>query len=221
MRINDKNIAQYLEKYMDGQTSVDEERMLASYFRKHGDKPAPEGVDCEDWQVYREMFAMFEPKPQVSRRYARHLVAASATILLAFGAWIWMSDSHNMPQETATQPTAAMTTAEDSITDGGKADTLKMEVTPVQQPARKPATRKGINRNRYSDTPPLPRHYLAQATAKDSTPVDLDEAVRQADLLMKAVYIQQQSDLYNIMGQYENIVASIDEYNEEEEGAYY
>lgn len=220
MRINNKNIAQYLEKYMNGQTSVDEERMLASYFRKHGDKPAPKGVDCEDWHVYREMFAMFEPKPHVSRRYARHLVAASATILLAFGAWIWMNNSNNTSQEVATQPTAAMTTTEDSITDGGKTDTLKMEVTPVQQPARKPAARKGIDRNRYSDAPPLPRHYLAQATSKDSTPVDLDEAVRQADLLMKAVYVQQQSDLYNIMGQYDNIVASIDDYSEEDEGTY-
>ncbi|MDE5987460.1 MAG: hypothetical protein K2H16_09340 [Prevotella sp.] len=221
MRINDKNIAQYLERYMDGQTSVDEERMLASYFRKRGDKPVPDGIDDEDWQVYREMFAMFEPKPQVSRKYGKHLVAASATILLAFGAWTWMNDSHNMPQETATQPITAMTTAVDSITCDDKADTLKMEVTPVQQPARKPATRKGINRNRYSDTPPLPRHYLAQAAAKDSTPVDLDDAVRQADLLMKAVYVQQQSDLHNIMGQYAHIVASIDDYSEEDEGTFY
>lgn len=39
MKITDKNIAQFLQKYMDGQTSVDEERMLADYFRKHGGRP--------------------------------------------------------------------------------------------------------------------------------------------------------------------------------------
>lgn len=222
MKITDKNIAQFLQKYMDGQTSVDEERMLADYFRKHGGKPAPEGIDSEDWQVYREMFAMFEPKLQAGSLRKRHLIAASVTFLLAFGTWQWFYDDSAVPQTTGNTPVIAFAETSDSTATEATNDTLRMEVSPTTLPTTKPVLRKRIDRNRYRDTPPPPRTYLAQASepADSTTAIDLEEAARQADLLMKAVYVQQQCDINDIMNQYAATVASIDEQIEEEEVYY-
>ena len=53
MRQYDKQkIARILDKFMAGETSLDEEQLLAEYFRTHevGDK----------WQEYKEMFALFD-----------------------------------------------------------------------------------------------------------------------------------------------------------------
>lgn len=221
MKVTDKNIALFLQKYMDGLTSVDEERMLADYFRKHGDKPAPEGIDGEDWQVYREMFAMFEPKLQARHNYVRHLIAASATILLAFGAYLWLNNSNNPMQPIPDQSFTAIAEQDDSTNVEIPEDTLNIEIAPASPPAAKPNTRKKININRYRDTPPPPRYYMAQASAPadSADAIDLEEVARQADLLMKAVYVQQQIDLYDIMSQYAAI-ANID-YMSEEEEVYY
>ncbi|MCM1079789.1 MAG: hypothetical protein NC344_08945 [Bacteroidales bacterium] len=220
MKITDKNIAQHLQKYMDGRTSIEEEQMLAQYFRKHGKKPAPDGLDNEDWQVYREIFSMFAPKPQLSTRRVQHIVAASAAILLAFGTWMWTEDSQPALQAPTTYPLASTTAAIDSTTIEAVTDTSKIEI-PIPQPAAKPATRKGINRNRFRDAPPLPRHYMAQTSTTDSSTINLNEAIHQADLLMQAVYVQQQSDINNIMNQYAATMASIDDYCEDEEITYY
>ena len=52
-RQNDKQeIAQLLEKFMAGETSVAEEQMLAEYFRTH--------EVGEEWTEYKEMFALFD-----------------------------------------------------------------------------------------------------------------------------------------------------------------
>ena len=53
MRQYDKQkIARILDKFMAGETSLDEEQLLAEYFRTHevGD----------EWQEYKEMFALFD-----------------------------------------------------------------------------------------------------------------------------------------------------------------
>lgn len=47
-----KEVAHILGKFMTGETSLDEERLLAEYFRTH---------EVEDeWQEYKEMFALFD-----------------------------------------------------------------------------------------------------------------------------------------------------------------
>ena len=54
MRIqNDKQqIAQLLSKFMAGETSLAEERLLAQYFRTHD--------VGEEWAEYKQMFALFD-----------------------------------------------------------------------------------------------------------------------------------------------------------------
>lgn len=47
-----QQIAQLIEKFMAGTTSIAEEDMLAQYFRTH--------EVSEEWAVYKEMFALFD-----------------------------------------------------------------------------------------------------------------------------------------------------------------
>jgi len=47
-----KEIAQLIEKFMAGITSIAEEDVLAQYFRTH--------EVSEEWAVYKEMFALFD-----------------------------------------------------------------------------------------------------------------------------------------------------------------
>ena len=47
-----QQIAQLIEKFMAGTTSIAEEDVLAQYFRTH--------EVSEEWAVYKEMFALFD-----------------------------------------------------------------------------------------------------------------------------------------------------------------
>lgn len=47
-----EHIKQLTRRFMDGQTTIEEEARLASYYRTH-DVPA-------EWRVYKEMFAYFD-----------------------------------------------------------------------------------------------------------------------------------------------------------------
>ena len=88
MRIqNDKQqIAQLLSKFMAGETSLAEERLLAQYFRTHD--------VGEEWAEYKQMFALFDSgevdievkaKPKlVVLRWIVAAVAASVLLLLVF-----------------------------------------------------------------------------------------------------------------------------------------
>ncbi len=91
--MTDKDIKQLVTRFMDGETSLDEERRLAEYFRTHPAEPGMEEVAA--------MFALFDtgmpiegvtdvlPKAQPARRTALHpawwlAVAAVAVLLVAF-----------------------------------------------------------------------------------------------------------------------------------------
>ncbi len=56
----DENITQLLEKYLDGDTSNNEERILADYFRKAGDDVP------EEWRPYKALFAYLATEKESS-----------------------------------------------------------------------------------------------------------------------------------------------------------
>ncbi len=91
--MTDKDIRQLVARFMEGETSLDEERRLAEYFRSHPAEPGLEDVAA--------MFALFDtgmpiegvtdvqPKVQPARRTTLHpawwmAVAAVAVLLVAF-----------------------------------------------------------------------------------------------------------------------------------------
>ena len=196
MKMSDKQVRQMLQKYMDGLTSVDEERRLAEYFQKAADKVAPEGISAADWQAYKEMFAMFAPKSHKAGGAWRWRGAAAAVVLLAAtGGWLWF-DRPAPPLVAEADRPVTVVKADTAATEA-ISDTTAIEAVP--QP-KTPDTKKPVRR-RYE--PPVPRHYLAQAEPPSEAPeeVDMEEAMRQADLLMQAVYLQQQTDLNSAMMQ--------------------
>jgi len=222
MRINDRNIEEMLRKYMEGMTSVDEETLLAEYFSKTKRKPAGVAIDDADWLTYKEMFAMFERKPSRLRLWIRRCAVAAAVIIAIAGGAAWFMTSRPDGAVGNGNRYIAMTAVGDSIADETvSADTVKAEVNPMMLPVESPAVKKVRKSRKLRAVPSVPRHYLAEATVTDSVnaAVDIDEAVRQADLLMQAVFIQQQSELNELMEKY-TIAANMDDGPESEEEMY-
>ena len=73
-RYSQHHIKALLDKFMDGQTTVEEEALLADYFRSHDDVPA-------EWEDYRDMFAYFD------RGMEGDLVPTRRTALLTRRHW--------------------------------------------------------------------------------------------------------------------------------------
>ncbi|MBN9384368.1 MAG: hypothetical protein J0H74_26685 [Chitinophagaceae bacterium] len=91
MKAKQERITVLLEKYWQAETTVEEEKELAEYFRGPGVPP--------EWESYRELFSFFEEKAQIkpspelegrimeSIRPRHHMVwwAAAAAIVLMLG----------------------------------------------------------------------------------------------------------------------------------------
>ena len=58
--MKDIEVEDLLKRFMDGETSVEEETALAEYFFGAGDEDRPNNIPKEDWEAYREMFRMFD-----------------------------------------------------------------------------------------------------------------------------------------------------------------
>mgnify|MGYP003534071139 FL=1 len=55
-----KDIEKLLKRFMDGETSVEEETALTDFFRSATDEDRPANISEEDWETYRTMFRQFE-----------------------------------------------------------------------------------------------------------------------------------------------------------------
>ena len=55
-----KDIEKLLKRFMDGETSVEEETALTDFFRSATDEDRPANISGEDWETYRTMFRQFE-----------------------------------------------------------------------------------------------------------------------------------------------------------------
>ena len=111
-RYSQHQIEALLDKFMDGQTTVEEETQLADYFRSH-DVPA-------EWEDYRDMFSYFDrgmegdlvpeqtPQPSLARLMERRWwgIAAAAAIT----AVIVTLAVFRAPESTISQPPAIVKT---------------------------------------------------------------------------------------------------------------
>ena len=163
-----EDIKQLTRRFMDGQTTIEEEDRLAAYYRTH-DVP-------EEWREYKEMFAYFDagmplgddkPAARPMRRPLRvWLGAAAAAAVVVMAVMLWprneMTAPEIMPQTAMTAPVA------DADTTGtAEADTTILR---IEQPAPKPVRRR-IDRYRYKPAPP--KTYLAKVNNIEcSVPAD-------------------------------------------------
>lgn len=221
----DKNIEQLIKRFIDGQTTIEEESRIAEYFRTH---------DVEDeWKAYKDMFAWFDDGMPIQQEAEKHktrnskkakIIAFAMAAAAAIAALIIIATPGNndiMPvQKTANviKPSTA-----DAIETALK-DTLAIDS--VSKETSRPAHKKVKIRRRVYNVMP-PKTYLADAK-RDS----IDEVANQmAEEKLQQIYNEQNSKLQEIYEQYNKQNLNIDlimaileegiDYEIEEENEYY
>ena len=213
--MNDKHLTSLLQRFMDGATTVDEETVLADFFRHATDTDRPDCIAPDDWRVYRQMFAMFESgsagagEPGVCLQAPRHIrlrhrtgwIAAAAAVALLVVGGLALLPRHDGGDarplaEFARNNDAGSRLADSVATERSQrisADSMKLKERP--KPVRK-------NVRPYWQPRP-PKVYVAEAAKEqdsktaDNGPDDrqIDEAVKQAEALLKAISMQQAAEL--------------------------
>lgn len=209
--MNEQQLLLLLQRYMDGLTTVDEESALAVFFGKASDADRPDAISAEDWKVYQEMFAMFAPQAQsltqkhkateheateheitehrsrfTLRQVSVWIASAAAVALILFAA------STQLRHDSSSSPTLAQhsvsTPAADSLSDSISADQpQRIVVDSVRQNLPKQKTRKAP---RPYWQPRPPKVYMAGADKPSAAQLDsakIEEAVRQADILLQTI----------------------------------
>lgn len=222
--MNEQQLLSLLQRYMDGLTTVDEESALAVFFGRASDADRPDAISAEDWKVYQEMFAMFAPQAQsltqkhkatehevieheaielettehrsrfTLRQVSVWIASAAAVALIVFAA------STQLEHDSSSSPTLAQhsvnTSAADSLTDSISADQpQRIAVDSVRQKLPKQKTRKAP---RPYWQPRPPKVYVAGADKPSAAQLDsakIEEAVRQADILLQTINAQQSVEM--------------------------
>ena len=125
-------IAKLLDKYMDGTSTLEEEDVLAEYFR---------GQDIpQEWADYQQLFQEIEamkPQPKVKKRWIGWNVAASVAVL--FIAMMWQQTEQPHTEQASAVLTAKADTVSSSQVEQ-KSDTAtfqKVQPQPVQTKKRR------------------------------------------------------------------------------------
>lgn len=152
-----EHIKQLTRRFMDGQTTIEEEARLASYYRTH-DVP-------REWRVYKEMFAYFDAGMPLgqdkvaacpSRRARRVWLAVAAAAAVAV-LMVMVLPRGEAPEAPVRQPVAmSVEPVPADSAESAEADTSDL---PPARPVRKPERRR-VSRYRYKPAPP--KVYLAE-----------------------------------------------------------
>lgn len=202
--MKEKILTQTLERFMDGETTLDEEAFLADFFRNATDNDKPDDIAAEDWQAYREMFRQFEegfesPAPQKAKHKSlwTALSAAAAVILLVVClATLSLNKGNNEMPLTAEMQEIADTTTADTVR------VLNVESIPQKQ-------EKPHRQRRLPYSPPVPRNLIAANAQQTMTREDsLNEAMREVEAVVAAMTVYQElkiSEICNVEYQEEEI----------------
>ena len=191
-RNNHENISRLLERFMSGDSTLDEEQTLSRYFATHE-------VD-EAWKPYQQMFAHFDAgMPTIGgtttstvarrscRRWLRWSAAAATVVLLLSVGWRMI----NRPQVLiTTQPDSIAMTAADTLVQPQTASpaTTELTATPVKVesvPVAAISPRK----------PSVKRHLAAQQRCGDSLEVTHTQAeleVAEQEVIADRILLEQE-----------------------------
>lgn len=107
---NFSDIQTLLDRYWEGETTLDEERALKAYFNSnHIDErlravaPLFQVLRAEQTVQYTHKTKVIPLKPAVYS-WQKIAVAASAAILLSAGVWWWASSENHISEQIAQQP---------------------------------------------------------------------------------------------------------------------
>lgn len=205
--MTDLQIISLLQRYMDGLTTIDEEKALAEFFSKATDDNRPEAISADDWRAYREMFGMFatanEPieqsKEEISaithgfnlRNVAVWITSAVAVALLVFAVSTQL-DNNTMDNQPLAQQVVNKISV-DSIADSISAERPQ----PIAVDSIKPQP---VKQQRHKTVRPYwqprpPKVYVADALDAKADTTDIEVAVRQADILLQAISVHQSAEI--------------------------
>lgn len=205
--MTDLQIISLLQRYMDGLTTIDEEKALAEFFSKATDDNRPEAISADDWRAYREMFGMFatanEPieqsKEEISaithgfnlRNVAVWITSAAAVALLVFAVSTQL-DNNTMDNQSLAQQVINKISV-DSIADSISAERPQ----PIAVDSIKPQP---VKQQRHKTVRPYwqprpPKVYVADVLDAKPDTTDIEEAVRQADILLQAISVHQSAEI--------------------------
>lgn len=205
--MTDLQIISLLQRYMDGLTTIDEEKALAEFFSKATDDNRPEAISADDWRAYREMFGMFatankpieQPKEEISaithgfnfRNVAVWITSAAAVALLVFAASTQL-DNNTMDNQPLAQQVINKISV-DSIADSISAERPQ----PIAVDSIKPQP---VKQQRHKTVRPYwqprpPKVYVADVLDAKPDTTDIEEAVRQADILLQAISVHQSAEI--------------------------
>lgn len=239
--MTDRQIISLLKRYMDGATTVEEETALTEFFCTATDADRPDAISATDWSAYREMFCMFAPEraekdlqneaaaPTVQRftlrKAALWVTSVAAVAVLVFAVSELLPDN-TPPGQSSGAPLAqqaARLVPADSIADSISAEQPQRILADSVKP--QPDKRHLHKSVRPYWQPRPPKVYVAEAdrnasTRADST--DIEEAVRQADILLHAINANQSAAINQLelqaMEMFEADDAEADEYEPEATG---
>ena len=181
-RYSHQQIEALLDKFMDGQTTVEEEALLADYFRS-GDVPA-------EWEDYRDMFDYFDrgmkgdlvseqaPHLSLNRQMGRQWwgIAAAAVITAAI---VGTTVLHQPTQSTITDSPPYIAETVDSV-----ATPPVVETEPLQLASASPARQAAPARNARSS-----RSTRRLKARNDSLARENERLQRELDDLKRRAFI--------------------------------
>lgn len=205
--MTDLQIISLLQRYMDGLTTIDEEKALAEFFSKATDDNRPEAISADDWRAYREMFGMFatankpieQPKEEISaithgfnfRNVAVWITSAAAVALLVFAASTQL-DNNTMDNQPLAQQVINKISV-DSIADSISAE--RPQPIAVDSIKPQPVKQQSHKTVRPYWQPRPPKVYVADVLDAKADTTDIEEAVRQADILLQAISVHQSAEI--------------------------
>ena len=205
--MTDLQIISLLQRYMDGLTTIDEEKALAEFFSKATDDNRPEAISADDWRAYREMFGMFatanepieQPKEEISaithgfnfRNVAVWITSAAAVALLVFAVSTQL-DNNTMDNQPLAQQVINKISV-DSIADSISAE--RPQPIAVDSIKPQPVKQQSHKTVRPYWQPRPPKVYVADVLDAKPDTTDIEEAVRQADILLQAISVHQSAEI--------------------------
>lgn len=235
--MTDRQIISLLKRYMDGATTVEEETALAEFFCTATDADRPDAISATDWSAYREMFCMFASEvaekdqqneaaaPTVRSFTLRNTLlwvasaAAVAVLVVAVSALLPDNTPSGQSSNAPLAQQAARLVPADSVADSISAEQpQRILADSVKQPEKR-RLHKSL---RPYWQPRPPKVYVAEADRSASThgdSTDIEEAVRQADILLHAINANQSAEINQLelqaMELFEADDAEADEYESE------
>ena len=208
--MKDIKVEELLKRFMDGETSVEEEMALTEYFREATDEDRPDSIPEEDWEAYREMFRMFEDGEAGRGRDAHaprgiriYMAAAAVAAFIVLVLILNVGGKQGKPmiaEVEAVDTIKAMTVPIDTLRDKPSIDKLRkdnVEVSPTPSLKAKPKKQQQL-----PYTPPVPRHLIAQvAEANEVSEDSMAVALEEAERLINAMTVYQEiriSEICNV-----------------------